>query len=484
MPNTLLELGARRGELGASHLLELGATHLLELGEAHYWMGDTPKVVPDAIQAIYNMVNVWDDPLAATGIHDSDLTPDALQIVNRIRNINRRVTHSMGSSLQLGDISGYDDRLQLGYALHQHHLGKNFFKKIGKAIKKIHQTVAKKIINVVKSPVFLSIAAIVVNVIPGVGQIASVGLAAAAAARKVYAQKVDQRKAVKAQRQLTAAEAAAFLAEIKDYNHKTQEYYQGYNQPIPAGQLINSSGDPTSDPAQAPGITYPINIAGTVYNAPAGYVPPAAIVTPPVVVTPPTSTTPSTQPPPAGTTPQTQGPERIVYIQQPTPTQQQIVQAAALPAAMALTNGENAGAANNFLQTLPVQMQQQAAQEVGEVQKFVQDPSFMPTSLKAIGQYVAMAEFDRGAGTGIMTPAQLALADSVKANASADVWKAIAAGRAALITSAAIDGPDAVQAVQDAIAAGSGSQFPWKTVGIVAGALAVVGTGVYALTRR
>jgi hypothetical protein len=467
MPNTLLELGARRPGLGASHLLELGATHLLELGESHYWMGDTPKAVPDAVQAIYNLVNVWDDPLAATGIHDDDLTPDALQLVNRIRNVNRRVTHSMGSSVQLGDIAGYDARLQLGYALHQHYLGKNFFKKIGKAIKKVHQTVAKKIINVVKSPAFLSVAALVVNIIPGVGQIASVGLAAAAAARKVYAQKVDTRKQVKAQRALTAAEAAAFLAEVKDYNKKTQEYYQGYNQPIPAGQLLNANGDPTSDPAQAPGIVYPINIGGTVYQNPN---PPAAVVTPPAVVT---------QPPPI--TPPVVAPPQIV---QPPPTQQQIVQAAAIPAAMALSNGQNAGAASNFLQTLPASMQQQAAQEVQEVQKFVQDPSFMPTSLKAIGQFVAMAEFDKGAGTGVMTPEQFALADAVKANASPEVWKAIAAGRAALITSAAIDGPDAVQAVQDAIAAGSGSQFPWKTVGLIAGGLAVVGGGVYALTRR
>jgi len=484
MPNTLLELGARRGELGASHLLELGATHLLELGESHYWMGDTPKVVPDVIQALYNFVDVFDDPLAATGIRDDELTPEALQIVNRIRTVNRRVTHSMGSSLQLGDIAGYDDRLQLGYALHHHVLGKNFFKKVVKAVKKIHKTVAKKVINVVKSPAFLSVAAIVVNVIPGVGQIASVALAAAAAARKVYAQKIDARKQAKAQRALTAAEQAAFLREVIDYNTKTQEYYQGYNQPIPTGTMLNSNGDPIDDPAKMPGIKYPINIAGKVYQQPAGTAPPPATIIQQSPVMPPTSMTTSTQPPPTvAPTLQTQGPQ-IVYIQQPVPTQQQITQAAALPAAMALTNGQSAGAASSFLQTLPPQMQQQAAQEVGEVQKFVQDPSFMPTSLKAIGQYVAMAEFDKGAGTGIMTPQQLALADAVKANASPDVWKAIAAGRAALITSAAIDGPDAVQAVQDAIAAGSGSQFPWKIVGLVAGGLAVVGGGVYALTRR
>jgi len=473
MPNSLLELGARRGGLGASHLLELGATHLLELGESRYWMGDTPKAVPDAVQSIYNLVNVWDDPIAATGITDDDLTPEALQLVNRIRSVNRRVTHSMGSSVQLGDIAGYDDRLQLGYALHRAYLGKSLFKRAVKAVKRVHKTVAKKVINVVKSPAFLSVAAIVVNIIPGVGQIASVGLAAAAAARKVYAQKIDQRKQAKAQKALTAAEQAAFLREIIDYNTKTQEYYQGYNQPIPTGTMLNSNGDPTDDPTQMPGIKYPINIAGKVYTDPK---PPAAVVPP--LVTPPTVVTP-----PAAVTPATQGPI-VQPIQQPVPTQQQIIQAAALPAAMALSNGQNAGAANNFLQTLPASMQQQAAQEVSEVQQFVNDPSFMPTSLKAIGQYVAMAEFDRGAGTGIMTPQQLALADAVKANASPEVWKAIAAGRAALITSAAMDGPDAVQAVQDAIAAGSGSQFPWKMVGLVAGGLAVVGGGVYALTRR
>jgi hypothetical protein len=433
-------------------------------------MGDTPKPVPDTIQALYNFVNVFEDPLAATGIEDHELTDEALHIVNKIRSVNRRVRASMGSSVQLGDIAGFDDTIQLGYALHRAYLGKSIFKRAVKAVKRIHKTVAKKITNVVKSPVFLSVASIVANVIPGVGQVASVALAAAAASRKVYAAKVDQRKAVKKQRQLTAQEQASFLAEITDYNKKTQDYYKQYNQPIPSNQLLDGNGNPTNDPTQAPGITYPINIAGTIYNGP-----PAA--TPPPTATPP-STTPGAQP---TTMPLTQGPENINW---PPPTNQQISQAVATNAAMALSSGQGAGTANQMLSNLTPDMRAQAAAEVGEVQKFVQDPSFMPTSLKAIGQYVAMAEFDRGAGTGIMTPEQLALADAVKANATLDVWKAIAAGRAALITSAAIDGPDAVQAVQDAIARGSGDGFPWKTVGLIAGGLAVAAGGVYALTRR
>ena len=471
MPNRMLELGSPRlMELGTMHLLELGTMHLLELGETEYWMGDTPKPVPDIIHALYNFVDVFEDPLAATGISDDELTPEALQIVNRIRNVNKRVRSSMGSSVQLGDIAGFDNTIQLGYALHQHYLGKSFFKKVAKAVKKVHQTVAKKVINVVKSPAFLSVAAIVVNVIPGVGQIASVGLAAAAAARKVYAQKIDERKAKKAQGAFDAAQQAEFTKEIAEYNQKTQEYYEGYKTPIPSNTMLNSSGDPTDDPTQMPGIKFPINIAGKVYDPNKA----AAAVAPPAVV-PPSNVTPVV-PPATGVPP--------IAATQPPPTQQQIAQAAALPAAMALTNGQSAWQASAVLHYMPPEIAQQAAREVDEVQKFVQDPSFMPTSLKAIGQYVAMAEFDRGAGTGIMTGQQLALADAVKANATPDVWKAIAAGRAALITAAAIDGPDAVKAVQDAIAAGSGEGIPWKTVGIVGGGLALLAGGVYALTRR
>lgn len=469
MPSRLLELGATR-------LMELGATNLLELGGTRYFMGETPA--PQIVSSLYDFVNTFEDPLAATGISDNELTPEALQIVNKIRSVNRRVRYSMGSSIALGDIAGYDDALSLGYQLHGLYLGKNFFKKAIKKVKAIHKTVAKKVINVVKSPAFLAVASIVVNIIPGIGQVASVALAAAATARKLYVQKIDEKKAKKAQAALTAAEQAEFLKQIVDYNQKTQDYFETGKVTIPLNQLLDSNGDPTNDPSKAPGIKYPISIAGTIYNAPAGYVPPPAaapVATPPaaVVATPPAPVQavipPSTAP---------------IIQNVPPPTQQQIIQAAALPAAMALNNGQSAWQANAILHSFPPETQRQIAGEVGDIQKFVNDPSFKPTSIKAIGQFVAMAEFDRGANMGIMTPEQHALADQVKANATPEITKAIEAGRQALLTSAAVDGPDEVKAIEAAIKAGSSSGPSWTTIGFIGLGLVTGGLGLYALSKR
>jgi len=447
-----------------SQLLELGATQLLELGNTRrIYMGDTP--MPQTVKAVYDFVNIFEDPLAATGISDDDLTPEALSIVNRIRTVNKRVRNSLDSTLSLGDISGYDDVQNLAYQLNGLYLGKSFFKRAVKAVKRIHKTVAKKIVNVVKSPAFLSVAALVVNVIPGVGQAASVALAAAAAARKVYAQKVDEKKAKRAQNAFNAQQQAEFLKEVKDYNRKTQEYYEAANYPIPNGQLIDANGNPTSDPKQAPGIKYPININGTIYQDP------NPVATPgPGVVTQPNPATPGA----VSVSP--------IPVQAP-PTQQQITQAAALPAAMALTNGQGAWQANAILHSFDMGTQQQIAGEVSEIQKFVNDPSFRPTSVKAIGQFVAMSEFDRGAGTNIMTEEQHALADAVKAHATPEVWKAIEAGRQALVTSAAIDGKDAAAAIQAAIDKGASSGVPWTYILVGLGVAAAGGVG-YALARR
>lgn len=453
-----------------SQLLELGATQLLELGNTRrVYMGETP--MPQTIKAVYDFVNVFEDPLAATGIDDDDLTPEALQIVNRIRTINKRVRNSLDSTLGLGDIAGYDEVQNLAYQLNGLYLGKSFFKRVVKNVKRIHKTVAKKVINVVKSPAFLSVAALVVNIIPGVGQAASVALAAAAAARKVYAQKIDEKKAKRAQQAFNAAQQAEFLKEVIDYNKKTQEYYETGKHPIPLGQMLNANGDPENDPKKMPGIKYPININGTIYQDPNPPAPSATTPAPsPAVVTQPNPTTPaavSVSPVPV----------------QPPPTQQQIVQAAAIPAAMALNNGQNAWQANAILHSFPMAQQQAIAGEVSEVQRFVNDPSFRPTSVKAIGQFVAMSEFDRGAGTNIMTEEQHALADAVKANATPEVQKAIEAGRQALITSAAIDGKDAAAAIQAAIEKGSSSNIPWTPILIGLGLAAAGGLG-YAFARR
>lgn len=444
-----------------NQLLELGATGLLELGQTS-WMGETPATrrIPETIRAIYNFVNVFEDPLAATGIRDSELTPEALQIVNRIRTVNRRITDSLGSCVSLGDVSDHESLMGLAYQLQGHfdRLGINFFSRVGRNIKRIHQHVAHKIIGVVKSPAFLGIAALVVNVIPGVGQAASFALAAAATARKIYAQKIDAAKAKKAQGKLTAQEEAEFLPQVIEYNKKTQEYYQAAGQPIPSKNFINKHGDPTDDTRSMPGVTFPVNIAGKIWVGPGK-----------LQKAPPT--------PKPGATPV---PAAVVV---PPPTDQQMAQAVALPAAMALSNGQNAGQVSSFMDSFPQEIQQQAAGEVDEIKKFVNDPSFKATSLKAIGQYVAMAEFDKGAQLGIMTPEQLALADKVKENASDDVLKAIEAGRQSLLTSAAMDGPDAVDAVKKAMAAGSSKGPSLATIGLIGLGLAAAGGGVYLLTR-
>lgn len=442
MPTRLLELGATR-------LLELGATQLLELGTTRQaWMGDTPSPVPSVIHSIYDMVNAFEDPLAFTGINDDELTPGALAIVNKIRNVNRRVRYSLGSSVGLGDIAGYDDLTSLGYQLNGLYLGMNFFSRVGKNLKRIHQTVAHKIIGVVKSPAFLSVAAIVVNVIPAVGQVASFALAAAATSRKLYAQKIDAAKAKKATKEI--------VKQVSAYNLETEKYYQAANTTIPTGQMLNKNGELTDDPHKMPGITFPISIAGKVYESDPGKPPKPAPKPKPV------------KPP-----------------KPPKESHQVVTQTAALPVAMALSNGQGVSGASELLHSYPASTQQEIAADVAEMQRFVSDPSFKPTSIKAIGQFVAMAEFDRGAGTGIMSEEQLALADAVKAHATPEILKAIEAGRQGLITSAALDGPDAVQAVKDAVSKGSSTGMSLTTIGLIgAGLAALGGIGYFVASRR
>lgn len=443
------------------------ATELIELGEPMVvgnrqgWSGflaNAPASHPkhlDAVVSLYQMVDLFEDPLAGSGLTRDDIEPEALQAIDRLHYLSKKARMELvrpsglgAHEAALGELIRYRNSLE-------HTLGKRkgYLKKIGKNIGRIHKTLVRKTVNILKSPTFLAIAGVVVNIIPGVGQIASVALMAAAASRKVYAAKIEQKKAKKKANQMNAAESAAFLKEIIDYNDKTIAYYAGLHQPIPAGALMDGNGDPTNDLAKAPHTT-----AGAATT-------PAATTTstqqsPSVfdqgVLVNPTISLPHT-PPPSGA----------------------IAQGAAFAAAGALQGGGGAGYANSLLADLPPDIAQQAAAMVPGIQAQSNDPAFKAATLKATGGFVATMELAAGLGLASMgTPEQMALAKSIWQQGDATVQAAIKAGEQDLITAGAIDGSSAT--IEAALKKGRASWETSWTPYVIAGG-GVVAAGVLGL---
>jgi hypothetical protein len=449
------------------------ATELIELGE--------PMVVPDRtgiisntkkpsslspVLALYQMVDMFEDPLAASGISRDDVEPEALQAIDRLYYLSKKARMELvrpsglgAHEAALGELIAYRNSLA-------HTLGKKkgFLKKIGKNIKRIHKTIVRKVVNIAKSPTFLAIAGVVVNIIPGVGQIASVALMAAAASRKVYAAKIEQKKAKKKQGQMDAAGLAEFLREIIDYNDKTIAYYAGLHQPIPAGALMDGNGDPTNDLSKAPHTT-------------AGAAPPPAVAPPSTQPPPPSSfTDPGIYVAPTYSNPIKPGPTALPPVPPPSSA---IAQGAAFAVAGALAGGGGAGAANSLLDDLPPDIAKQAAAMVPGIQAQSNDPAFKAASLKAIGGFVATQELAAGLGIASMgTPQQMDLAKAIWQQGDATVQAAIRAGEQDLITAGAIDGSSAT--VEAALKKGRASwETSWTPYYIAGGG--VVAAGVLGL---
>jgi hypothetical protein len=395
------------------------ATELIELGYAHrtpFFIGrDSPQIVSPLVH-LYDLVNTFEDPLAGTGVSREELTPEGLAIIDHIHNLSKKARRELVFPARMGELSAAHELCMFVGELGKK---KGLLRKLGK----IHKAVFRKISKVVKSPAFLSVAAMVVNVVPGVGQVASVGLAAAAASRKVYEQKAGQKKAVKKAKEADVAAAAQYRQQLVDYNRKTKAYYDAQGIPVPANQYLDATGNPTSDPTKVPGLE-----------------------------------------------------------SAPPPTQAQIAQAVALSTAAGLHDPSQAQGANTLLMSIPPDLAQQAAQYVPAMADIAKDPNLKPATLKAVGQFVAMQEVSEGSGAGPLGGEAMGnLAQEIVAQGGDDVQKAIAAGEQDLITAGSVEGADQAAAVKAAISngrkvlTGGGGGFPTVPVLIGAGGLVVIG---------
>ena len=255
MATRLVQLGATGlVELGATQLVELGsyryrngvaglsAVELVELGSLYRFLGEAGLDTEDSpVLDIFKFVEAMENPAL---LMDGD--PDAKEkaIMARLHQIsrhNRKVIinateaelkhyQRTGSRLSGTDHLGYyhsHDTLWMQQASdlrgildeYQYHLqdpdselGKSFFKKAVKKVKKIHKTVAKKVVKVVKSPAFLSVVGVAANFIPVIGQVASV---AAFAAAGVMAKKQQQKAAASgSKKQMQRANLMATISSI------------------------------------------------------------------------------------------------------------------------------------------------------------------------------------------------------------------------------------------------------------------------------
>jgi hypothetical protein len=191
-------------QLGATELIQLGALELIELGQAHT-MGATDIETSPVIQ-MFRMVEFMEDPLSDVELQeDEEMIPQAKAIAERLRTASRSARKALrptlGSSMGSFDdiMAGIvaDRRLLEAAILSGSDLGKSFRKRIKKVVKKVQKTasaVGKKVVKVVKSPAFLTVAGVAAGFIPGVGAVAGPALLAAASARAAYVKKVKEAK--------------------------------------------------------------------------------------------------------------------------------------------------------------------------------------------------------------------------------------------------------------------------------------------------
>ncbi len=224
MASRMVELGATGlVELGATQLVELGsyryrsgvaglsAVELVELGHLYKFLGEAGLDSEDSpVLDIFKFVEAMENP-ALLQDHDPDAKEKAIMArLHQISRHNRKVIinatdaelrhysktgtrlsgtdhlgyyHSndtYGWLKQAGELRGLLDEYQYHVADPNSELGKSFFKRAAKAVKRIHKSVAKKVVKVVKSPAFLTVVGVAANFIPVVGQVASVAAFAAA----------------------------------------------------------------------------------------------------------------------------------------------------------------------------------------------------------------------------------------------------------------------------------------------------------------
>lgn len=221
MASRMVELGATGlVGLGATQLVELGsyrvrgsddglgAIELVELGNLYRFLGDAGLSSEDSpVLDIFKFAEAFENPALFLDEGSSEKEKAIMARLHAISRHNRKVIinateaemnhyakyktmsgvnylgqfHSndtLGWTAQAHELRGLLDEYQ--YIDPNSELGKSFFKRVAKNIKRIHKSVIKKVEKVAKSPAFLTVVGIAANFVPVVGQVASVAAFAAA----------------------------------------------------------------------------------------------------------------------------------------------------------------------------------------------------------------------------------------------------------------------------------------------------------------
>jgi hypothetical protein len=478
---------------------------LLELGSMRQ-LGDLPANISPVIQ-LFSMVNTVEDPYAATGAKPPNA--QAAVVAERLRTIalaRRREIHGH-RGMNLSGIDGLGAELAhlrgiLSASAHElteieeseevydHSLGKSFFKKLKKyalpspkLLAASTKSVAHKTLKVVKSPAFLAVAGIVVNIIPGIGQVASglllaasmAAIASAGYARNAYAAKVEQGKAEKRQDEAQKAADAQTDEELKKfYAEYAEDYFvpNGYTQQVWDGltreqriQLATALSKGTLQPYK------PVNEDEAIAQAYAankaqlntlGYTDAVWAALPKT--------------------------DKLQILQaysqnnlRPYQTPQAAVDVVATAQATSIANG---GDGSHPFPNVPPDVQAKADAAtpalVNQIHAVGVD-NYNATAAKAVGQAGAMGAMFDGAGAN-MPGSTGDVSRVINDNANSTVKAAIGQAKDDLLNTASAFGEEG--AVQAALDKGTPSSVPWTPI-IIGGSIVTTGLGLYlALSRK
>lgn len=208
----------------ATELIQMGATELIQLGDLRY-LGQAHAPSSSPVVNLFRLVDYMENPFAGIEVEAGEsISAKQRAIAQQLQTASRIVRKNLVREVGLGDYSysqAMAESMRLAAILNEMGnqaiaLGKF---SIGKKLKKV----AKKVVKVVKSPAFLSVAGVAANLIPGVGQIASAALLTTAGIR---AQKEKEKKAKK---EMKKAEAQAAREAAKQDEAALNAYYQQYH---------------------------------------------------------------------------------------------------------------------------------------------------------------------------------------------------------------------------------------------------------------
>jgi hypothetical protein len=405
-------------ELGAIQLIEMGRTSLGQAAKAH-------SPVLDLLQ----VTSFLENPAAGIEVEPGEyVTPKQVAIAQRLTTLSkmarRGLVRNSQETLGLGAVGLV--REMRGISSELNRLG-NAAASLGKfSAKKKLKKVGRKVIRVVKSPAFLSVAGVAANLIPGIGQAASASLMATAG---IMAKRQHDKKAKKEMKK--AERQAAYEASQAD-EEALNDWYLQY---------------------------------GSEYLAPMGYTPEVW------------SKLSSKEKREVAQ----KAADGTLEPYSETPVSQEandeVARAAALSVAMKNKYGDQLPGEGVDLESLPPDVQQEALTLAPEYEKQIEavgKDNFLAAAKKAVGQGSAISSFFKGVGAEL--PGGLEELFSKYKDE-----KAVEAGKQDLLNTAAFVGKSDV--VGEILEAGT-SSFPWEIVAIGAGGTAVIGGVIWILSRR